>query len=338
MSAYFLIVAMAVAAGVVLAIEPAWVRVAVSRGLVGIDMNKPGERRVAEAGGVWVAIGAVFGLFVLEALYRYLRGIYFYPVELFALVSLLLLSTFLGFMDDILGWKRGLPRWQRVVFMAPIALPLVVIKAGKSSMSLPLIGVIDLGLLYPLVAVPIGILGAANAFNMIAGLNGLEAGMALILLVATTAYAYIHNVTFIPHAALVMAAAVAGFLVYNKYPARVFPGNAFTYSLGAYYAALAILGNMEKFALALFAPYFVEFTLFLRGLLDGVYKENFGRPQSDGSLLPPYEKSYSITHAAMKAAARLFGKATEKNTVALILAAEALWATALLIIARQGLI
>jgi len=334
----YLAVAAGVAAGIVAVVEPVWIRVAMERGLVGFDMNKPGRRRVAEAGGVWVIVGTVFGLFVLEALYRYLEDTFFYPVELFALVSLLLLSAFLGFLDDILGWKKGLPKWQRVVFMAPIALPLVVIKAGKSSMSLPLVGVVDLGLLYPLLAVPVGVLGAANAFNMIAGLNGLEAGMTVILMVGAAAYASLHNVAFVPEAAAVMAAAAAAFLLYNWYPAKVFPGNSFTYAVGAYYAALAIIGNMEKFAVALFAPYFIELLLFLRGLRDGIYKENFGKPAADGSIAPPYEKTYSLTHAAMKIASKLFGRATEKNTVITLLAAQTLWLLLLLLLTAKGLL
>jgi UDP-N-acetylglucosamine--dolichyl-phosphate N-acetylglucosaminephosphotransferase len=338
LDAVFLAVSALVAFLVVLVVEPAWIRVARSRGLVGRDMNKLGAGEVAEAGGVWSIVGAVFGLFVLEALYRYILGHLFYPVTLFAVVEVLLLSGFLGFMDDILGWKKGLPKWQRVVFMAPISLPLVVIKAGQSKMALPLVGVVDLGLLYPLVAVPVGVLGAANAFNMIAGLNGLEAGMGLVLMLTTAAYAWMRHVAFVPEAALIMASAIAGFLVYNRYPARVFPGNSFTYAVGAYYASLTIVGNMEKFALALFAPYFVEFALFLRGLRHGVYKENFGRPQPDGSLLPPYDRVYSLTHAAMRLAARLFGKTTERNTVALLVCTEAAWATVLLLLAAHHLL
>lgn len=334
----FLVLSALTAAGVVVVVEPAWIRVAKARGLVGKDMNKYNGPLVAEAGGVWAVIGAAFGLLVLEALYRYIVDTLFYPMQLFALTALLLLAAFLGFLDDILGWKRGLPRWQRVVFMAPISLPLVVIKAGKSRMALPLVGVVDLGLLYPLVAVPVGVLGAANAFNMIAGLNGLEAGMALILLSGLTAYAHIHSVFFVEHAAVVMAAAVAGFLIYNWYPARVFPGNSFTYAVGAYYASLAIIGDMEKFALALFAPYFIEFALFVRGLRHGVYKENFGVPQPDGSIRPPYSHSYSLTHAAMRLAEKLFGKATEKNTVLLLLAGEAVWTIILLALAAARLL
>jgi UDP-N-acetylglucosamine--dolichyl-phosphate N-acetylglucosaminephosphotransferase len=179
------------ALAVVVIVERSWIKIARSHGLVGKDMNKFDKVMVAEGGGIWVNVAAAFGLFLLEALYTYLDGHRMYAMELYALVSLLLLSSFLGFMDDILGWKRGLPRWQRVAFMAPIALPLVVIKAGQSRLALPLFGAVDLGLAYPLVAVPIGLLGAANAFNMIAGFNGLEAGMGLVLMSFTAVYAHI---------------------------------------------------------------------------------------------------------------------------------------------------
>ncbi len=296
----------------------AWIRVAHERGLVGRDMNKPGRPRVAEAGGVWPMIAGSFGVMTLIALYRYLSGIYYHIAETFALVALLLLSALLGFLDDLLGWKKGLPRWQRIVFMAPISLPLVVIKAGVSRIALPVIGVVNLGLLYPLVAVPVGILGAANAFNMIAGYNGLEATMAILLSVSIAAFSAIKGLYLVSALSAIMALAVLGFLVYNWYPAKVFPGNTFTYGFGAYYAALVILGNMEKAGIAFFTLYFIEFLLFVRGLLNGVYKENFAKVLPDGTLAEPYDKIYSLTHLAIRVQRKLRGKATEPGVVAFI--------------------
>ena len=39
-----------------------------------------------------------------------------------------------------------------------------------------------LSILSPLIVIPIGIAGASNAYNMLAGYNGLEAGMGIIIL------------------------------------------------------------------------------------------------------------------------------------------------------------
>jgi UDP-N-acetylglucosamine--dolichyl-phosphate N-acetylglucosaminephosphotransferase len=336
--AAYAIISGIVAFSIVVTVEPAWIRAAKERGLVGKDMNKPGNIEVAEAGGVWAIVAAAFGLLVLEALYTYLSNSMYYPAELYALVSLLLLATFIGFLDDILGWKKGLPRWARVVFMAPVALPLVVIKAGKSTLALPLIGVVDLGLAYPLLAVPIGVLGAANAFNMLAGYNGLEAGMGVLLMLFTSIYAYMKGLVFIVQAALIMMMALLGFLLYNWYPARVFPGNALTYGVGAYYAALVVLGNMEKFGVSLFTLYFIEFMLFLRGLRDGVYKENFGIPQEDGTLIEPYGKVYSLTHFAIRVLRRLRGRAREPEVTIVLLLLQAAIGVILLSISAAGLL
>lgn len=41
--------------------------------------------------------------------------------------------------------------------------------------SLKTTGVVDWGIFYPLAIIPIGIVGAANAYNMLAGYSGLEA-------------------------------------------------------------------------------------------------------------------------------------------------------------------
>ncbi len=330
-----------VAAGVTATAIPWWIRVARERGLVGKDMNKPGNVLVPEAGGVWAVVGASFGLMLYEALHTYICGKPYMVSSVFALITLLLLSAFLGFLDDVLGWKRGLPRWQRVVFMAPIALPLVVVKAGHSRLSLPFLGVVDLGLLYPLAAVPVGIVGAANAFNMLAGFNGLEAGMGLLLMLFTAAYAYIKQIPLVPEASLIMAASLTAFLAYNWYPARVFPGNSLTYGVGAYYASLVILGNMERFGLLLFTLYFVKAALYFRGVIHGVWRpgvEDFGVPRPDGTLDSPLKGVYSLTHAAIMVLKRVKGSAREPEVVLLILGVQAAIGITLIAATIQGLL
>jgi len=301
----------------------AWLRLARNAGFTARDMNKPGGRTAVRAGGLPSVISIAFALMFYEVLQTYIGG---YPVWLSSILAvslLLILSALLGFVDDMLGWKKGLSPRYRILLMAPISLPLVVIKAGVSTLDLPLIGVVDFGLLYPLLLVPIGVLGAANAFNMLAGYNGLEAGMALLLLAYTAVYSYLEGIGPVLLASLVGVAAILGFLIYNWYPARTFPGNNFTYAMGAYYASLVILGNFEKFGLAMFTLYFAELALYLRGLKDGVSKENFGVPREDGTLEPPYPKVYSVTHLAIILLRRLKGSATEKEVVLLILALQA---------------
>jgi len=310
-----------------------WIPTAHRLGFTGRDMNKSGDVRVAEAGGVWVSLGASFGILTCIALVKYTGSSQVSEEEYMALALLLLLSSFLGFLDDLLGWKKGLRAVYRILLMLPLSIPLVVIKAGYTKIALPLVGTVDLGLLYPLLLVPVGVMGAANAFNMIAGYNGLEATQGAILMAFTAVFSYAKGLYSVFTASVIMLAALVVFLVHNWYPAKVFPGNSLTYGVGAYYASLVIIGNFEKFGLLQFTLYFIELLLFLRGLRDGVYKENFGVPQPDGSIKLPYSKSYSITHVAIKIQIKLRGYATERGVVVTVALLQTLISTISLLIA-----
>ena len=300
-------------------LEKFWIKVASTLGLIGKDMNKLNKPKVAEAGGIWVLIGISFGILIYEALFVYISKSFYRSADIFALVVTLLLSGFLGFIDDLMGWKKGLPVWSRVVFLFPIALPLMVIKAGVSTMELPFIGVVNFGLFYPLLIVPIGILGAANAFNMLAGFNGLEAGMGFLLLLFTLIYAIEKSLELTLVSSIIGIVSLLSFLYYNKYPAKVFPGNALTYGIGAYYASLVVLDDFQKFGVTLFLLYFIELALFIRGLKDGIYKENFAKVDNNGLLHPPYPKSYSLTHVTIKLINKVKGRGAKEHEVVLTL-------------------
>ncbi len=306
----------AVAFAAVLVMEPPWIAVAKARGLVGRDMNKSYEVKVAEAGGLWVIVGVSLGLLFMEVLTAFLDGQPYQPVPLLALLSLTMLTAMIGLLDDLLGWKKGVPPLVRVLSTIPASLPLVAAKYNAYVVHIPILNrYLYLGPLFPLVVVPIGVMGASNAYNMIAGYNGLEASMGIALLAFTAAYAAVTGSYLALYASVIMIAALAAFLLYNRYPARVFPGNTMTYALGAYYAGVVVLGGVAAFSLFLFIPYYLELLLFLRGLAHGVYKENFGRPRPDGSLDPPYDKAYSLTHAMIRLQKALRGRATENGVV-----------------------
>ncbi len=285
----------------------------------GKDMNKPGTILVPRFGGIWSVIGIVFGILALEAYHVYLRGSTYRMSDVFAITTLLLLGVFVGLTDDVMGWKVGISPKVRVIASFVMALPLAVVKAGTSVMILPLIGRVDLGIFYSTLVVPIGVMGASNAFNMLAGYNGLEAGMAAIIFGGYATYAVIHGKLLALKLSLIALAGLLAFLPFNWYPAKTFPGNGFTYAIGAMIAAIVIIDNFEKFGVALFLLYFLELALFMRGLKNGVYKENFGVPREDGSLDLPYNKIYSVTHLAIYILKKTRGRATEKSVVGLIL-------------------
>jgi len=111
-----------------------------------------------------------------------------------------------------------------------------------------------------------------------------------------------------------MVAALAAFLIFNIYPARVFPGDVLTYPIGGLIAMMAILGNFEKIAIFFFIPYIIEVGLKLRGKLE---KQSFGKPNKDGSLDLAYNKIYGLEHLAIWILKK-YNKNSEKNVVYLI--------------------
>lgn len=294
---------------------PPWIRRAHHANLVGKDMNKPYEVKVAEAGGVTVIAGLVIGTLCYIAI----KTFYFKQAdnvtEMLALLSVILLVSFIGMIDDLLGWKIGLSKRIRLFLVLFAAIPLIVINAGSSRISFPFLAGVDIGYLYPLLIIPLGVVGASTTFNFLAGYNGLEARQGILLLGALGIATAATGSTWLTVIILCMIAALFAFLIFNSYPAQVFPGDVLTYSLGALIAGIAVLGNIEKFALFIFIPNIVEILLKLRGALQ---KESFAAPQKDGSLALRYNRIYALEHLAILVLRKYKNRVTESNVVLFI--------------------
>ena len=158
---------------------PIWILKAKKAGLFGKDMHKLGKKEIAESGGVAVLFGFVFGVLTYIAI----KTFYFKSsdnlVEIFAILSSVSIIAFVGIIDDLLGWKIGLNRKTRIIFLIFAAIPLMVINVGESNM----MG-LAFGIFYPLFLIPLGIVATSSTFNFIAGYNGLETSQGIIVLSA----------------------------------------------------------------------------------------------------------------------------------------------------------
>jgi UDP-N-acetylglucosamine--dolichyl-phosphate N-acetylglucosaminephosphotransferase len=291
---------------------PSWIERAKLAGLVGKDIHKTDEREVAESGGVTVVVGFSLGILVFVAINTFLFGSSENFVEIFALMSTILLIVFIAFTDDILGWKIGLRRRTRVILVAFASIPLIAINAGKSLISVPFMGPVDLGIMYPLVLIPLGIVGATTTYNFLAGFNGLEAGQGVILLSALSIVSFFTGSSWLAVIGLCMVLSLIAFMTYNFCPAEVFPGDTLTYAVGGLISIIAILGNFEKIAVFFFIPYILETVLKSRGKLN---KESFGMPRKDGGLGLRYSKVYSLNHLSILIMEKARIKPTERKVV-----------------------
>lgn len=305
---------------VTLFMTPLWIRAARRVGLLGKDMNKFHKPEVAEMGGIAVVAGFLAGVFVYIGLITFFFRAPDNLISILAAISTVLIVTIIGMLDDILGWKRGLKQHQKILLTIPVAIPLMAVNAGESITYVPLLGMVDLGMIYPLLIIPVGIIGASNAFNLLAGYNGLEAGMGALILGALGLAAWQTGQGYVALLAAVGVFALLAFLFFNWFPAVVFPGDTLTYFIGALIACIAILGDLTRVALFLFIPYFMEFILKARG---GFRKESFARPLGDNTLQPPYERAYGLEHLAIRAVRRIKGRCFERDATVFILGIEA---------------
>jgi len=295
-------------------------------GIVGMDLHKRDRPKLPTSGGTCVAIGLLAGLLTYIGLTTFVEGVMPDVTDLLAVISSVLIIMFVGFLDDLnvkaravmtkegLDIRVGFPQWAKPLLTLPAAVPLMVVNAGTTMMFIPFIGQVNFGILYPLLLVPIGVVGASNAVNLLAGFNGSESGMGMVYLLGLGAFALMKG-NFAAAIFLTAFAAVAGFIKFNWYPAKFLPGDSMTYLLGAVVASGAIVGNMEKIALIAMLPFGIEFLLKLRSRLKA---SSLGKLRSDGKLDPPYgRKIYSITHAIMN-----IRPLTERQVTLILIAIE----------------
>jgi UDP-N-acetylglucosamine--dolichyl-phosphate N-acetylglucosaminephosphotransferase len=193
--------------------------------------------------------------------------------------------------------RKGLGQIPKMLFVLPAALPLIAVGAGSWTMHFPLIGTVHWGAIYPLVLLPVGLFFVSNVVNMLAGTNGLAAGMSLVASTALGVFAYINGSIEAALISFSLSACLLAFLYFNFYPASLLPGDSLTYLCGAAMFSAMVVGNMEKFGLFVFTPWILEFFLKLRS---GFRAHSWGILQEDGSLAPQHEKIYSLTHVFMR--------------------------------------
>jgi len=317
-------------------ITPFLIRFLYFAGIVSFDLNKKGKPKLPASGGICVASGILAGILVYVGLQTFIYGYLDISLSLLAVVSSILIVTFTGLLDDLnvkskavptkdgMNIKIGFPQWLKPLMTLPAAVPLMVISAGDTTMYLPFIGNINFGILYPLLLIPIGVVGVSNMVNMLGGFNGLEAGMGLVYTFGLGLYAFINNIQISAIIFFSAFASLLAFLKYNWYPARILPGDSLTYLLGSAVVAGIIIGNMEKAGIIVMIPFLIQGALkFYSHIKLGAYASDLGVLQRDGTIKSRYgKKIYSWTHLVMN-----MGKLNERQIALILIFVQVLFCT-----------
>jgi len=282
-------------------------------GIIGKDVNKPDKPEVAEMGGIAIIAGFTASIMLVIVLNTFF-GFEINLIHLLAGLIVVHSIAFIGIVDDLIN----IPQYVKAVLPIFAAVPLIALRAaGSTTMAVPFIGELDFGLFYLLVLVPIGIAVASNLTNMLAGYNGLEAGMGIIIFSVASIIAYHSNATVSSFLFLSFLGALIAFFLFNRYPAKVFPGDVGALSIGATLATGVIIGNMESVGALLLLPYVVDFFIKLANKLPS--KEWWGEYKG-GKLYPVGGKVRGFCQLVMK----LTNGISEQNLVLVFFAIEAL--------------
>ncbi|MEM2963163.1 MAG: hypothetical protein QXW70_04065 [Candidatus Anstonellales archaeon] len=303
---------------------PRLIRKFEAAGIVGKDVNKKSGRQVAEMGGMMIIMGVGAGILLAVSMNTFF-GFEFHLVYTLGALATILATSLIGVFDDLFNMK------QIIKAIIPIfaSIPLVAVKAGTTVMFIPFFGEVDFGLLYVVVFIPLGITVASNLTNMLAGFNGMEAGMGMVMFACTAALSIMLGKVESAVISFAMLGSLLAFIIFNWYPARIFMGDIGTLSIGSALACAVILGNFESAGAILVIPHIIDFFIKLANRFPTDY---WWGEEKDGKLYPYGGKVRGFAQLVMK----ITGGISERNLVIVFIGFEVICAVAVLIIFSRG--
>ncbi len=218
------------------------------------DQHKRGKPLVPNG------IGVIYVLFTTV----YLFSIYFSRITPasngvstpLTLAVCILFGGFMGLLDDWIDLK-----WRYKAFMPLIAaLPLIYLAVEnrlRTSISLPLIGMIEFGDAYYFLVIPLIVMIVTNTVNQLGGLNGLESLCPAIILMGLMVLSPSHLILML--GPLIFWLILAGFNLQGK----IFVGNSGSFAIGMNIAAFAIITDLKLPLLISILPYVFNSSLIL---------------------------------------------------------------------------
>lgn len=202
-----------------------------------VDYHKPDKPLVPNGLGVIYVVLSVIYLFLLHFFWE--SAAYNNVFKALILAVCILFGGFMGLLDD---WMDL--RWRYKAFFPLIAaIPLIALARRlpyiRTSVTLPLLGVIDFGIYYYVAVIPLIVTITTNTVNQLGGLNGLETVCPAIVMVGLTALsggnAYL----------LIVPLTVWLILAYFNFNGKIFVGNTGSFAIGMTLAAFAIISDLK---------------------------------------------------------------------------------------------
>jgi len=168
----------------------------------------------------------------------------------------ILFGGFMGLLDDWMDLK-----WRYKAFMPLIAaLPLIYlarVDGLRTTMSLPLIGMIQFNEAYYFIIIPLIVMVVTNTVNQLGGLNGLETVCPAIILIGLMALSQSYLILMLGPLILWIALAALNF------QGKIFVGNSGSFAIGMTIASFAVITDLKSTLLVSMVPYIFNSALIL---------------------------------------------------------------------------
>ncbi|MGI6425477.1 MAG: phospho-N-acetylmuramoyl-pentapeptide-transferase [Tepidanaerobacteraceae bacterium] len=173
----------------------------------------------------------------------------------------------IGFADDFIKIikKRslGLRANQKLVFQLILSLGLIIYIFARyprpTEILIPFnFGYLDIGILYIPITMIFVCMGTVNSVNLADGLDGLVSGVVAIISFFYTVLLIINNYGELAVFSSAITGACLGFLLFNRYPARVFMGDTGAFGLGGALAAIAVFSRSHFYLIILGMIFIIE--------------------------------------------------------------------------------
>jgi UDP-GlcNAc:undecaprenyl-phosphate GlcNAc-1-phosphate transferase len=206
------------------------------------DGRRVHKQAIPRLGGVVIFLSVGIGLSVLPFVDNLLtQSIRPHKPQILMLVIPATLVLLLGVFDDL----RGTNAIVKFLCLGLIATVFYAMGGRIDVLAVPLFGAVHLPPIVSYFVTVLWLVGIANAFNLIDGMDGLATGAALFSSIAILVVSLGSDSALTIVVTLALSGALAGFLRYNFNPASIFLGDSGALFIGFTLAGVSVLGTQK---------------------------------------------------------------------------------------------
>ena len=197
-------------------------------------------------GGVMIVFGIIVGLVTGMICNRNVTA------DTTAIILTMLAFGIIGFLDDFekIAKKNnlGLTPKQKIMLQILFSLGIGLYMIFGGSGTEVFIPFVKIYVNFGVLCMPFVIItevAMSNGVNLSDGLDGLASSVTLVVAILFALVGYVHGNDILMISGVAIAGSLIGFLVFNKYPARIFMGDTGSMALGGVLSAIAIVSKTE---------------------------------------------------------------------------------------------